>query len=35
MIHWFGTNSIGQDIYAQTLAGLQKSLVPLGFSYRD
>lgn len=25
MIHWFGTNSIGQDIYAQTLAGLQKS----------
>ena len=27
MIHWFGTNSIGQDIYAQTLAGLQKSLI--------
>ncbi|PWJ48135.1 peptide/nickel transport system permease protein [Quadrisphaera granulorum] len=28
--HWFGTNSIGQDIYAQTLAGLQKSLL-IGF----
>ena len=27
LLHWFGTNSIGQDIYAQTLAGLQKSLV--------
>jgi len=27
MLHWFGTNSIGQDIYAQTLSGLQKSLV--------
>ncbi|MEZ5213972.1 MAG: hypothetical protein R2692_03980 [Microbacterium sp.] len=27
MLHWFGTNSIGQDIYAQTLAGLQKSLI--------
>ncbi|MFE1644683.1 ABC transporter permease [Microbacterium sp. P01] len=26
-LHWFGTNSIGQDIYAQTLSGLQKSLV--------
>lgn len=26
-MHWFGTNSIGQDIYAQTLTGLQKSLV--------
>ena len=25
--HWFGTNGIGQDIYAQTLSGLQKSLV--------
>jgi len=25
--HWFGTNAIGQDIYAQTLSGLQKSLV--------
>jgi len=28
--HWFGTNSIGQDVYAQTLVGLQKSLV-IGF----
>jgi peptide/nickel transport system permease protein len=28
--HWFGTNNIGQDIYAQTLVGLQKSLV-IGF----
>jgi peptide/nickel transport system permease protein len=27
MLHWFGTNAIGQDIYAQTLSGLQKSLV--------
>ncbi|MFI8593453.1 ABC transporter permease [Microbacterium sp. NPDC078428] len=26
-LHWFGTNAIGQDIYAQTLAGLQKSLL--------
>ncbi len=25
--HWFGTNAIGQDIYAQTVAGLQKSLL--------
>ncbi|KQO62875.1 ABC transporter permease [Curtobacterium sp. Leaf261] len=25
--HWFGTNDIGQDIYAQTLVGLQKSLL--------
>lgn len=25
--HWFGTNTIGQDIYAQTVAGLQKSLL--------
>jgi len=25
--HWFGTNSIGQDIFAQTMAGLQKSLI--------
>ena len=25
--HWFGTNDIGQDVYAQTLIGLQKSLV--------
>ncbi|ADG97521.1 binding-protein-dependent transport systems inner membrane component [Segniliparus rotundus DSM 44985] len=24
--HWFGTNSIGQDVLAQTLRGLQKSL---------
>jgi len=26
-LHWFGTNGIGQDLYAQTLVGLQKSLV--------
>ena len=26
-LHWFGTNNIGQDLYAQTLNGLQKSLV--------
>lgn len=26
-LHWFGTNNIGQDVYAQTLVGLQKSLV--------
>ncbi|MFF7455060.1 ABC transporter permease [Kitasatospora sp. NPDC008115] len=25
--HWFGTNGIGQDVFAQTLRGLQKSLV--------
>jgi peptide/nickel transport system permease protein len=25
--HWFGTNDIGQDLYAETLVGLQKSLV--------
>jgi peptide/nickel transport system permease protein len=25
--HWFGTTQIGQDVYAQTLRGLQKSLV--------
>lgn len=25
--HWFGTNTIGQDIYAQTVVGLQKSLL--------
>jgi ABC-type dipeptide/oligopeptide/nickel transport system permease subunit len=24
--HWFGTTQIGQDVYAQTLRGLQKSL---------
>lgn len=28
--HWFGTNDIGQDIYTQTLVGLQKSLI-IGF----
>jgi peptide/nickel transport system permease protein len=28
--HWFGTNSIGQDVLAQTLTGLQKSLI-IGF----
>lgn len=27
LLHWFGTNAIGQDIYVQTLSGLQKSLV--------
>lgn len=27
MQHWFGTNAIGQDIYAQTVSGLQKSLL--------
>jgi len=26
-LHWFGTDSIGQDIYAQTIVGLRKSLV--------
>ncbi len=25
--HWFGTGGLGQDIYAQTLRGLQKSLI--------
>lgn len=25
--HWFGTSQIGQDVYAQTMRGLQKSLV--------
>lgn len=25
--HWFGTNTIGQDIYAQSVVGLQKSLL--------
>lgn len=25
--HWFGTNSLGQDLFAQTLRGLQKSLL--------
>jgi peptide/nickel transport system permease protein len=28
--HWFGTTGIGQDVFAQTLRGLQKSLV-IGF----
>lgn len=28
--HWFGTNDIGQDVYAETLIGLQKSLI-IGF----
>lgn len=28
--HWFGTTSIGEDVLAQTLRGLQKSLV-IGF----
>lgn len=25
--HWFGTDTIGQDLYAQTISGLQKSLL--------
>ncbi|HEX4790549.1 MAG TPA: ABC transporter permease [Actinospica sp.] len=25
--HWFGTNQIGDDVFAQTMRGLQKSLV--------
>jgi len=25
--HWFGTNELGQDLYAQVMHGLQKSLV--------
>ncbi|MBV9091207.1 MAG: ABC transporter permease [Mycobacteriaceae bacterium] len=25
--HWFGTNSLGQDIFAQTLRGMQKSML--------
>jgi peptide/nickel transport system ATP-binding protein/peptide/nickel transport system permease protein len=25
--HWFGTNRIGQDVFAQTVRGLQKSLI--------
>ncbi|MBY8888244.1 ABC transporter permease [Streptomyces sp. PTM05] len=25
--HWFGTNGIGQDVFAQTVRGLQKSLL--------
>ncbi|MFT4265394.1 MAG: ABC transporter permease [Nocardioides sp.] len=29
-LHWFGTNQLGQDIYAQTMQGLRKSLV-IGF----
>lgn len=30
-LHWFGTNDLGQDIYAQCMSGLQKSLV-IGFA---
>jgi peptide/nickel transport system permease protein len=26
-VHWFGTDDIGQDIYAETVSGLRKSLV--------
>lgn len=26
-LHWFGTSDIGEDIYAQTLVGLRKSLI--------
>jgi peptide/nickel transport system permease protein len=26
-VHWFGTNALGQDLLAQTLRGLQKSLL--------
>ncbi len=29
-VHWFGTNAIGQDLYAQTLLGLRTSLA-VGF----
>lgn len=25
--HWFGTNAIGQDVFAQTMRGLQKSMI--------
>lgn len=25
--HWFGTDTIGQDLYAQTVSGLRKSLI--------
>jgi ABC-type dipeptide/oligopeptide/nickel transport system permease subunit len=25
--HWFGTNTLGQDLFAQTMRGLQKSLL--------
>src|SRR3954468_16146193 len=25
--HWFGTTQIGQDVFAQTMRGLQKSLI--------
>ncbi|MDH6197471.1 peptide/nickel transport system permease protein [Mycobacterium frederiksbergense] len=25
--HWFGTNALGQDIFAQTLRGMQKSML--------
>ena len=25
--HWFGTNAVGQDLLAQTLRGMQKSLL--------
>ena len=26
-LHWFGTNEIGDDVFAQTMRGLQKSLI--------
>ncbi|PYI39280.1 peptide ABC transporter permease [Arthrobacter psychrolactophilus] len=26
-LHWFGTSDIGEDIYAQTIVGLRKSLI--------
>lgn len=26
-LHWFGTSDIGEDVYAQTIVGLRKSLV--------
>ena len=26
-LHWFGTNQIGDDVFAQTMRGLQKSLI--------
>ena len=30
IIHWFGTDQLGHDLYAQTMSGLQKSLA-IGF----
>jgi peptide/nickel transport system permease protein len=30
IVHWFGTDQLGHDLYAQVMAGLQKSLI-IGF----